>query len=116
MSDKHIVTVKNGNSGFAWGPAIVITALLAGVFLFIPAVGFFIGTFFKLAFGLIGGLIGLVFGLVGAVIGGVAALIGGLFAMVGVTLAFAFVLLPVLAAIAILVGIGVLIGRSERSH
>jgi hypothetical protein len=116
MSYKDFDTAKNGRAGFAWGPAILITAAVAGIILFLPAVFFFVGTAFKLVFGLLGGLIGLAFGLIGAAIGAVAALVGGLLAMVGVTLAFSFILLPALAAIALLIGIGVLIGRSARSH
>ena len=107
MTSNDIAPYKPRGSGAGWAVFLLFILAIIGAVVLLPAFALVIGGILKLAFGL-------VFGIVGAVIGVVAALFASVVAFCAIVVGLAFAALPVVIVIAVLIGIGVLIGRSTR--
>jgi hypothetical protein len=102
MSSNDMVPAKRG-SGAGWGFFALFLLAVIGACVLLPALAVMIGGIFKL-----------VFGLIGVVIGILAALFTGVVAIGAVIIGLAVAALPVILVIAVLIGIGILIGRSQH--
>lgn len=106
MSSNDIVPAKP-RSGAGWAFFLLFLLAVVGACVLLPALALMIGGILKLAFGL-------VFGIIGFVISILAAVFASVVAVGAVLIGLAVAALPVILVIALLIGVGILIGRSSR--